>query len=285
MKILITGGTGFVGVRLKSFLERSHEVVAVGSRELDVTQAEAVQTFVETVAPDTIVHLAALALTDYCDQHPEESYAVNVQGAIHVAQAAKKVGAKLIYASSDQVYEGVEAEGNQSEQQAVTPTRTYAVHKLEAEKAVKEILPSAIGLRLTWMYDVPSSPFPKNTGLLLQLQKAAEEGRAVKASTRERRGITNVWDVVRRIEMALGLPGGVYNFGSPNDLSSFDIWLAAAELMVEKGWMDAKPSTLVLPDESWTRNLGIDLGRIEAHGITFPSSLTGLRNAVFHARK
>lgn len=285
MKILITGGTGFVGCRLKSFLERSHEVVAVGSRELDVTQAEAVQALVETVVPDVIVHLAAIAVTDYCEQHPEESYAVNVKGAIHVAQAAKNVGAKLLYASSEQVYHAVEIEGSQSEQQVVAPTRIYAVHKLEAEKAVQSILPSAIGLRLTWMYDVPSSSFPKNSGLLLQLQKASEEGRTVKASTRERRGITNVWEVVRRIEMAFALPGGIYNFGSPNDLSSFDIWLAAAELMLEKGWIETKSSALVLPDESWTRNLGIDLARIETYGITFPSTLTGLRNAVLHARK
>lgn len=285
MKILMTGGTGFVGVRLKSFLERSHEVVAVGSHELDITQTDAVLKLVESVAPDAIVHLAAIAVTDYCEQHPEESYAVNVEGAVNVANAAKTVGAKLLFASSEQVYHAVETEGQQPEQQVVTPTRIYAVHKLEAERRVQEILPSAVGLRLTWMYDVPSSPFPKNSGLLVQLLKAAEEGRAVKASTRERRGITNVWEVVRRVEMALALPGGIYNFGSPNDLSSFDIWLAAAELMVEKGWMDAKPSTLVLPDESWTRNIGLDLRSIEAHGITFPSTLTGLRNAVFHARK
>lgn len=285
MKILVTGAAGFVGCRLTRFLGLSHEVIALSSKDLDITDDEQVMSVFMDHTPKAVVHLAALANTGYCEQHPDDSAAVNVVGAVNVARAASAVGAKLVYASSEQVYNRVEHDLPNIEEQELAPRTVYGRHKLQAELDIQDVLPSAVGLRLTWMYDVPGSPLPQKSGLLIGLLAAAKEANVVRASTRERRGVTNVWEVVRRIEAALALPGGVYNFGSTNDLSSFDIQLAAAQALFDKGWLDMKPSQLVLPDESWTRNLSLDLSRLQKFGITFPSTLTGLHNAVLHLRK
>lgn len=285
MKILITGAAGFVGCRLTRFLGLSHEVIAMSSKDLDVTDGEQVMSVFMEHMPKAVVHLAALANTKYCEEHPEDSAVVNVAGAVNVARAAAAIGAKLVYASSEQVYNGVDAEVPNVEEQELAPRSVYGHHKLQAELDVQDLLPSAVGLRLTWMYDIPGSPLPQKSGLLIGLISTAREGGVVRASTAERRGVTNVWEVVRRIEAAFALPGGVYNFGSTTDLSSFDLQLAAAQSLFDKGWLDVQPSDLVLPDESWTRNLSLDLSRLQKFGITFPSSLTGLHNAVVHLRK
>ncbi|MDO5075505.1 MAG: sugar nucleotide-binding protein [Bacteroidales bacterium] len=285
MKILITGGTGFLGCRLARFLGLSHEVVALGSRQLDITDREEVLHCFMEQSPRVVIHLAAIADTQYCEQNPDDSLLINVQGTKHVAEAAAAVGAKLIFASSEQVYNGQEDGMPNVEQQYLQPRSVYARHKLEAERIVAEVLPTSVSLRLTWMYDLPSSPLPQRSGLLINLIAAAREGRVLKASTRERRGITHVWDVVRRIEAAFALPGGAYNFGSTTEVSTFDTYLAAARTLKEAGLLDVEAEQLVEADESWTRNLAIDLGRLQQFGISFPSTLTGLQQAVFHHRK
>ncbi len=284
MKILITGGTGFVGCRMARFLGLSHEVVALSSRDLDITDREAVlNTFVHH-SPKAVIHLAAISDTTYCEREPDDSALINVEGAVHVAEAAAAIGAHLVFASSEQVYNG-EPDGKPNrEDKSLSPKTIYGQHKLAAESKVIGAHARAVVLRLNWMYDLPSSPLFQRSGLLVNIVAADREGRSLRVSTREHRGITNVWEVVRRIEAALNLPAGIYNFGSPNPLSTFDIQLAAAQHLFEQDLIQTPPAQLILPDEQWTRNLDIDLSRLERFGITFPSTLTGLHNA-FHARQ
>ena len=291
MKILITGASGFLGCRLQRFLGLSHEVVPLSSKDLDVTDAESVRRTLFHHQPKVVIHLAAVATTLYCEEHPDDTMLINVEGTVNVAKAAAAVGAKLVFASTEQVYNAIVDGPPNAETYDLAPRTLYGRSKLQAELALLDLIPSAVCLRLTWMYDLPSSALPRNAGMLLNLVTAAREGRAIRASIRERRGITNVWEVVRRIEAAFALPGGSYNFGSTNDLNTFDIQLAAATELAERGYLQAAiapevdatpiltPSALVLPDESLCRNISIDLSRLETFGITFPSTMTGLHNA------
>lgn len=285
MKILITGGTGFLGCRLARFLGLSHEVVALSSRQLDIADRDAVLRSFMDQSPRVVIHLAAIADTKYCELHPDDSYLVNVQGTMHVAEAAAAVGARLIVASSEQVYNGQADGAPNVEDQVLHPKSIYAQHKLEAEQVASHILANTVALRLTWMYDLPTSPLLQRSGLLINLQAAAREGRTLYASTRERRGITNVWEVVRRIEAAFALPAGSYNFGSTTDLSTFEVYRLAAHALAKAKMLNANVEELVQADESWTRNLAIDLTRLQQFGISFPHTLTGLYQAIEPHRK
>lgn len=279
MKILIIGATGFLGARIARFLRLSHEVVGLGSKDLDITERENVFDLFCDHSPKMVIHLAAIADPRYCEAHPDDSAVVNVAGAVNVAQAAAAVGAKLVFASSEQVYNAVPDGAPNVETFDLEPATVYARHKLQAELDILELLPTAVCLRLTWMYDIPSSTLPA-AGMLARLIEADRTGNVIKASTRERRGVTNVWEVARRIEAAFSLPGGVYNFGSTTDISTFDLQLAAAHELARRHLIEREPSTLVLPDETWTRNLALDLSRLHRYGISFPSSITGLHNAL-----
>ena len=196
-----------------------------------------------------------------------------------MAEACKTCGARLIFMSSDQVYNGNAEQGLLSESIDLHPVSVYGQHKLAAERGVFDCLPDAIGLRLTWMYDLPSSPFKLNRNLLVNLQRTYEQHAILKAATREYRGITSVWDVVKRLEACLSLPGGVYNFGCENNLTSYDTFIAAAKSMklpFPECWILADAERF--PEHP--RNLSMSLGKLRAFGIDFPSTCQGFQIAL-----
>ena len=280
-RILITGGSGFLGCRLALYYKGKYELLLPTHAELNVSREDAVKKYLEENQPDAVLHCAALSNTWYCEQHPEESHRVNVQGTVKLAKACKLTGAKLIFMSSDQVYNGTPMLGPLKEEDLLQPVNVYGCHKLEAEQRALWNNPDAVGLRLTWMYDLPSSQMKLNSNILVNLQKAHDEGATLKAATHEYRGVTSVWDVVRNMEKTISLRGGIYNYGSGNSLNSYDLHLQAAAIM---GLKDA--SQWILADEErfsdQARNLTMDCSLIENHGILFCDSVEGIKEAINH---
>lgn len=278
-KLLITGASGFLGIRTAMHYITKCEVVCCGHASLDITQAKTVESLLEIHQPDVVFHLAAISDTGYSEQHPEESEAVNLQGTVNVAKACAQTGSKLIYMSSDQVYNGNTESGLLPEQISLKPENVYGRHKLQAEQEVQQILPDAVGLRLSWMYDLPDSHYRMNRNLLVNLKTAFENKTIIKAATRETRGITNVWDVVYRLEDCIRLPGGIYNFGSENYRNSYETFLETANMMGLE-----KPESWILPDTErfaeHPRNLSMDTSSIQQFGIQFPDTLQGIQLAL-----
>ena len=278
-KVLITGAQGFMGVRLSAYLKDRYEVLACSHSDLDITNEAAVMDYFQTHRPDYVVHCAAISDTGYSQQHPDLSLAVNVEGTVNVAKACAALGAHLVYMSSDQVYNGTALLGGLPEDAPLSPTSVYGQHKLLAEERVGEVLPSAVGLRLTWMYDRLDSPYKLNRNLLYNLHHTSVSHLQLSVATREYRGITWVWDVVKRIEKCFSLPGGIYNFGCENPHNSYETFLQAAELM----HLEA-PATWIMQDTTrfpdHPRNLSMNLQKLRHHGIDFPTTLEGVEAAL-----
>ena len=278
-KIIVTGSHGFLGTRIVSYYSTSHEVHGLGHADLDITNRQQVMEVICQLQPDVVFHCAAISETGYSQQHPDLSEQINYQGTIHVAEACKACGAKLIFMSSDQVYNGNAEQGLLPETVHLHPVSVYGQHKLDAERAVFAILPEAVGLRLTWMYDLPSSPLKLNRNLLVNLLHAYQYHETLKAATREYRGITFVWEVVKRLEACVDLPGGAYNFGCENEQTSYETFLEAARTMDF-----SVPETWILADEErfpeHPRNLSMSLDKLRSYGIDFPSTCQGFSIAL-----
>lgn len=105
-RILITGAGGFFGTRFINRYSNEFDIKGTDVAQLDITDADAVSAMFDEFKPDFVIHAAAIAVTDFCNQHPDVAHKVNVQGAINVANACKAIGAKLVFISTEQVFNG-----------------------------------------------------------------------------------------------------------------------------------------------------------------------------------
>ena len=277
-KILITGASGFVGRAFVARWQYEYKLLTPLHRELDITDETSVDAYMMAHTPDVVLHLAALSNTWYCEQHPDESFLVNVVGSENVARAAARYGAKFIFFSSDQVYNGNTEQGPLSEAVSLSPVNHYGRHKLEAEQRIAEILPSAVILRVTWLYDAPQ-PATAHADFVSNMINAVKEGIALTVPVREYRGITWLRDVVGNLPHAFTLQGGVYNLGSGNNVNTYETAYCFYEMLY-----CGDASRTVTPDyERYAlayRNLSMDTDKIfRASGgcICFPSTIDGLR--------
>ncbi len=276
-KILITGASGFVGGRIAEALQKSYELLTPCHNELDVTDRDNVESYIRNTKPDAILHLAAISNTGYCEEYPDESYKVNVVSVENMAEAASRHNIKLVWFSSDQVYNGNLESGPLTEDIAVSPENHYGRHKLLAEERALAICPDSVALRATWMYDGPRAGMRTHANFVINFQNAVSTGTPQFFATREFRGITWIKEVVINIPYTFDLPGGVYNFGAENSLNTYETALEYGRLT------GCDTNVLILPDTSrfpqHVRNLSISMKKAydASNGkIHFRNTLEGL---------
>lgn len=271
MKLLITGAAGFLGSRIALYLKDRDTILAPSHSEFDLTRPEEMEQFFRLNRPDAVIHCAAISDTGYCETHPEESLAINAKGPASLAAVCRRYGAKLLFMSSDQVYNGVTHLIPNTEDQSLTPRSVYAGHKLAAEQKIAELCPDAVVLRLTWLFDLPIRGLKTNRNLLTALFGAVYRGEPAVFSSNDYRAMTYAWDLVREMPALLTLPGGVYNAGSENFFSAYETARRAAEL---SGACDLSriQKRKEAPGSS-PRNLMISTEKLKSQGIFFPDTL------------
>lgn len=275
--ILITGASGFVGGRIVKALEDKFTLLTPSHADLDLTSTEDVDIYIQESKPDIILHLAAISNTGYCEEHPQESYLVNVVSVENLASAAAKHGAKLVFFSSDQIYNGNIETGLLTEDIHVSPVNHYGKHKLLAEERALALCPDCVALRATWMYDTPRPGMRTHNNFVINFESAIKSGTALRFATREFRGITWIEEVTKNITYTFSLPGGVYNFGAENDINTYETAVAYAKLLGQDSSKLIIQDTERFPEH--IRNISISMKKAhDASGgmIRFKNTLEGL---------
>src|SRR5579864_1634704 len=158
MKVLILGATGLLGKALvREWAD--DEVEAMGSRDVDIRDAAKVRESVENARPDWIVLAAAYTDVDGCESHRELAFSVNRDGAVNVAKAARQAGARLIFLSSDYVFDGQKTSPYEVDDER-NPQSVYGHSKAEAEIKLLEILPHCCIVRTSWVFGIGGRCFP-----------------------------------------------------------------------------------------------------------------------------
>jgi dTDP-4-dehydrorhamnose reductase len=158
MKVLILGATGLLG---KTLVRQwtDEEILAMGSRDVDIRDSAKVRDIVGKAGPDWIVLAAAYTDVDGCESHRELALSVNRDGAVNVAQAAQQARAKLMFLSSDYVFDGKRTAPYEVDD-GRNPQSVYGYSKAEAEVKLLEILPNCCIARTSWVFGIGGRCFP-----------------------------------------------------------------------------------------------------------------------------
>ena len=149
MKILVTGGHGQLGHALKKVLA-SEEAQFTDSDDMDITDPAKIEEAFLSFKPDWLFHGAAYTNVDGCEEHPELAEKVNATGTKNLAEACKKHGVKMIYISTDYVFDG-SATAPIPENATTGPLSVYGKTKLAGELATRDIADGYV-LRTSWVY-------------------------------------------------------------------------------------------------------------------------------------
>ena len=161
MRILVTGASGQLGYDVERELERRGiEHLGTSSRELDITDREAVERLMAAYRPDAAIHCAAYTKVDLAEDEPERCWAVNADGTRNMAAACRKTGAKLLYISTDYVFPGA-GERSYETGDPTGPVNTYGRSKLAGELAVQSLLEKYFIVRISWVFGKNGNNFVK----------------------------------------------------------------------------------------------------------------------------
>ena len=160
-KLLITGASGFLGWHcglnqppdwelIGTYL--NNKGVHAGSKaiQLDLTQKDEVWKAMKSIRPDAVFHLAAYSGTGFCEKHPDETMPLNVEATTLLAEMCGELKSKFLFTSSEQVFDG--EKGHYIETDEPNPKNKYGQQKLAAEKAIHEMLPESVILRIAVLF-------------------------------------------------------------------------------------------------------------------------------------
>lgn len=234
-KIWVTGASGFIGWPLANALVGQYEVVgSYQSRkvsspdfpifQVDLTQEDEVIAAFATIKPDMVFHCAAMSQPNQCELNQKASYEINVSATQILAQLCASQGAKLIFTSTDLVFDGVE--GNYAEEAPVAPLNVYGQHKAEAERRIVQHCQDYAVCRMPLMFGTPThgaSSFLQ--GFLTQL----EQGQPLTLFYDEYRSILHEDDAVAGLIWAAQNVKGIIHLGGKDRMSRYDFGLLLAE--------------------------------------------------------
>jgi dTDP-4-dehydrorhamnose reductase len=251
--ILLTGANGLLGQFLvKVLVEEGQSLVATGKgpcrllfteefkltsphrapsfiyADMDFTDPASIKHVVDYWKPAAIIHAGAMTQVDPCEEDPLTCYQVNVEGTDYLLDAAKTVGARFIFVSTDFVFDGVA--GPYKEDDTPAPISVYGHSKWEAEKLVmRSGLDWAI-VRTVLVYGTPFSGTRAN--IISWTRDSLQAGKTIKVVSDQWRTPTYVADLAKAIFDTLRLDArGIYHVSGKDFMTPYDMALRTARLL------------------------------------------------------
>ncbi len=234
MNILIVGASGLVGSHLVMACQQRgwnvvgtyHQFEQPHLKPLKITDADAVQALIQETQPQVVFLPAFRSNVDYCEQNPEETYQINVVGSLNVAKSCKEVDAKLVFYSSDYVFNG-EA-GPYREVDEPEPICVYGRQKLEVEQQISQLMTNYLILRVTVVYGHEA----QGKNFLIRLISTLQNGQMIRVPEDQVGSPTLVDDIAeascRLIEAGVT---GLFHVAGPDVMSRYEFSLTVAELL------------------------------------------------------
>ena len=246
MRFLIIGGGGQLGSKILNYALGGHEIYVTyltrkptikedRAIELDKTNNSIVKKIVKRLAPDTVIDTAALHSVDYCETNREAAKKVNVMGTRNVAAACKENEAKMVFISTDYVFDG--EKGNYKEDDPTNPINYYGQSKLEAETIIKKTCEDYIIARPSVIYSwIPSNQTQSSSGKPLNfamwLSQKLERGEPVNIVSDQYSSPTLADNLAETLlAMCVKNVTGLYHVAGGTKLNRYEFSVKLAEKM------------------------------------------------------
>lgn len=153
MKVFVTGVRGQLGYDVVNELEkRGHTAIGVDIEELDITDAAAVEKMITEAAPDAVIHCAAWTAVDAAEDNEEKCRQVNAYGTENIAKVCKVLNCKMMYISTDYIFDGKGTRPWEPDDPVTTPLNVYGQTKYEGELAVRSNVEKYFIVRIAWVF-------------------------------------------------------------------------------------------------------------------------------------
>ncbi len=279
-RVLLTGGNGFIGTRFREAHHHNYEILATDVQELNILEKDKILDAFKLYKPDYVIHAAAIALTDFCNKNPEKCHAINVDGAVNIAEACRETGARMIFLSTEQVFNGNPDPGPYKETDTPVPDTMYGRNKLEAEGKIKDILGDLIILRFTWMFGVPERNRPVVNNIFWDTVKSVMRNEPMRVPCNEYRGLTYVNELMDQFDKIMNLPPGTYHVGAENKKNRYDV---VCQILKEMGLEHRIPELVIRDEEKYAdkpRDARLDTSLIRSKGIIFSETSDAVARCV-----
>ena len=192
LKVWIVGSNGQLGTAINDVIDPLEmEVFNTDKEELDITKTDEVLSFGEINRPDVIINCSGVTDVDLCEREPELAYRVNALGARNLSIVARKVGAKMVQLSTDDVFDGL-SKTPYSEFDDTNPKTVYGRSKRAGENYVKEFTHKHFIVRSNWVYG-------RGNNFVTRVLAAAEEGKVLSVASDQFGSSTSAKDLARII--------------------------------------------------------------------------------------
>ena len=172
IRVLVTGANGQLGHDLVNRLNKlGIENIGVDIDDFDIADSKETEKFIINYKPDVVLHCAAYTAVDKAEDDKENCYSINVKGTKNIAESCKKLDAKMVYISTDYIFDGKGEEAH-LEYKLANPVNFYGYSKEQGENVVRDILEKHYIVRTSWLYGKNGNNFVKT---MLKLAESKNE--------------------------------------------------------------------------------------------------------------
>lgn len=236
MQVLVCGRHGQLARALAKQIPVGMEVQFCGAAELDIRDASAVTTMLDTTMPAWVINAAAYTAVDRAETDIEAAFALNACGPENLARVCALRGIRLLHISTDFVFDGL-ANAPYHADAPTSPLNIYGHSKLAGERAVQQILPESLIIRCGWLYSAHGQNFVKT---ILRLMAEREVLNVVK----DQQGVPTsadslaalIWSCVQRGDLS-----GVQHWADGGSASWYEFALEIARQATERGMLARMP--------------------------------------------